>query len=37
MPTLYQYIFVGALLVALMVMLKEAKKCWKELKPKEDK
>ena len=36
MPTLYQYAMLPILLFALIVMVKVAKKCWKELKPKED-
>ena len=37
MPTLYQYIALGVLLLALIVMLLVAKKCWKDFNPKEDK
>jgi hypothetical protein len=37
MPTLYQYISLGVLFVALIIMVVVAKKCWKDFNPKEDK
>jgi len=37
MPTLYQYAMLPVLLIALVVMLKTAIKCWKDFSPKEDK
>jgi hypothetical protein len=37
MPTLYQYIAPGVMLLSLIVMLEVAKKCWKDFNPKEDK
>jgi hypothetical protein len=37
MPTLYQYIALGVMLLSLIVMIAVAKKCWKAFNTKEDK